>query len=94
LKRQEKHRRAASGERSFMQLVNQRTGDEGDTLRLEVMLLHEDLPAGRRGKEVLDQVALNLEPKASFFVNPWNFERLRNPALQGRQCKMRLTQTL
>ena len=67
-----------------MQLVNQRTGDEGDTLTLEVMLLHEDLPAGRRGKEVLDQVALNLDAKADFLVNPWNFEMLRNPALQGQ----------
>jgi hypothetical protein len=67
-----------------MQLVNQRTGDEGDTLTLEVMLVHEDLPAGRRGKEVLDQVALNLEPKADFLVNPWNFEMLRNRALQGQ----------
>jgi len=67
-----------------MQLVNQRTGDEADALTLEVMLVHEDLSAGRRGKEVLDQVALNLEPKADFLVNPWNFEMLRNPALQSQ----------
>ena len=67
-----------------MQLVNQQTGDEGNKLTLEVMLVHEDLPAGRRGKEVLDQVALNLEPKADFLVNPWNFEMLRNPALQSQ----------
>ena len=71
-------------EKSFMQLVNQRTGDAGDALTLEVMLVHEDLSAGRRGKEVLDQVALNLEPKADFLVNPWNFEMLRNPALQSQ----------
>jgi hypothetical protein len=67
-----------------MQLVNQRASDEEEALTLEVMLVHEDLPAGRRGKEVLDQVALNLEPKADFLVNPWNFEMLRNPALQGQ----------
>ena len=67
-----------------MQLVNQRTGDEADALTMEVMLVHEDLSAGRRGKEVLDQVALNLEPKADFLVNPWNFEMLRNPALQSQ----------
>jgi hypothetical protein len=67
-----------------MQLVSQRTGDEGDTLTLEVMLVHEDSPAGRRGKEVLDQVALNLEPKADFLVNPWNFEMLSNPGLQAQ----------
>jgi hypothetical protein len=71
-------------ERSFMQLVNQRTGAEEDALALEVMLVHEDLPAGRRGKEVLDQVALNLESKADFLVNPWNFEMLHNPTLQGQ----------
>ena len=75
---------SGTSERWFMQLVNQRTGDEADALTLEVMLVHEDLSAGRRGKEVLDQVALNLEPKADFLVNPWNFERLRNPALQSQ----------
>jgi hypothetical protein len=79
--------RGISGE-SLMQLSTERIdtadGDEENTLKLHVMLVHEDLSAGRRGKEVLDQVALNLKPKASFLVNLWNFEVLRNPALQGQ----------
>ena len=52
--------------------------------KLDVMLVHEDLPAGRRGKEVLDLVAVNLEPDANFLVNLWNFEILRDPALQDQ----------
>ena len=51
---------------------------------MDVLLMHEDLPAGWRAKQILDQVASNLDSKADFRVNLWNFTLLRDPALQAR----------
>jgi len=57
---------------------------EREALKMDVLLVHEDLPAGWRAKHILDQVASNLEPKGDFLVNLWNFALLRDRALQAR----------
>src|SRR5947207_1010862 len=69
-----------------MQLTNARVdrASEGDSTELEVLLVHEDVSAGSRAERILEQVALNLEPRADFLVNLWPFVLLGDPALCDR----------
>jgi hypothetical protein len=52
-----------------MQLINEQTepeksgGREG--LKLDVLLVHEDVSAAGRAGQVLDQAAFNVEPKGN-----------------------------
>ena len=52
-----------------MQLNNEQTEperpDEREALKLDVLLVHEDLPATWRAEQVLDKVAFNLELKGN-----------------------------
>ena len=50
-----------------MQLINEQTEPEksGEALKLDVLLVHEDLPATWRAEQELDQAAFNLEPKGN-----------------------------
>jgi hypothetical protein len=60
-------------EGSLMQIANERTDParigEPEALKLDVLLLPEDLPAGLRANQMLDQVAFNLEPKGDIRGN-------------------------
>jgi hypothetical protein len=55
---------------------------QDDPLKLDVLLMHEDLPAGLRGKLALDQVAGHLELEAKFCLHIWNFKLLKEPRLR------------
>jgi len=52
-----------------MQLINEQTEPEKsggrEALKLDVLLVHEDLPATWRAEQELDQSAFNLEPKGN-----------------------------
>ena len=56
--------------------------DSDDKVQLEVLLMHEDLSAGLRAKQALDQVSRRLEPKAELRINLWNFDLVSDPAIQ------------
>jgi hypothetical protein len=58
--------------------------NEGDSTELEVLLVHEDVPAGSRAERILEQVAFNLETKTDFLVNLWSFVLLGDPVLCDR----------
>jgi hypothetical protein len=63
------HFKPGISEGSLMQLINEQTepeksgGREG--LKLDVLLVHEDLPATWRAEQVLDQAAFNVEPNGN-----------------------------
>jgi hypothetical protein len=63
------HFKPGISEGSLMQLINEQTepeksgGREG--LKLDVLLVHGDLPATWRAEQVLDQAAFNVEPKGN-----------------------------
>ena len=54
-----------------MQLINEQTEPEKsggrETLKLDVLLVHEDLLATWRAEQVLDQAAVNVEPKGNIW---------------------------
>ena len=54
-----------------MQLINEQTeperSGEREALKLDVIPGHEDLPAGWRAEQVLDQTAFNVEPKGNIW---------------------------
>jgi hypothetical protein len=58
-------------EGSLMQLINEQTepekSGEQEALMLNALLVHQDLPAGWRAEQVLDQAALNVEPKGNIW---------------------------
>jgi hypothetical protein len=54
--------------------------EEHDSV-LEVLIAHEDLPAGLRAKQVLDRLADVAEIKLRFVVKLWTFRVLRDPVL-------------
>ena len=53
-----------------------------DTMKLEVLLMHEDLPAGLRGKQALDQLAEQLGVNAEFCVHLWRFDLMNEASLR------------
>jgi hypothetical protein len=55
-----------------------------DSLKLDVLLMHEDLSAGLRGKQMIDQVAARLGEKAEFGVRLWRFDLLDEPMLRNQ----------
>jgi hypothetical protein len=61
------HFKPGISEGSLMQLINEQTEPEKsggrEALKLDVLLVHEDLLATWRAEQVLDQAAFNVEPK-------------------------------
>lgn len=55
-----------------------------EPLKLDVLLMHEDLSAGLRGKQMIDQVAARLGEKAEFGVRLWRFDLLDEPMLRNQ----------
>jgi len=55
-----------------------------DAMKLDVLLMHEDLSAGLRGKQMIDQVAARLGEKAEFGVRLWRFDLLDEPVLRNQ----------
>ena len=53
-------------------------------LKLDVLVVYEDLGTGLRARRALDQAAQRLEVEADFHVHLWKFELLRDPALFGQ----------
>ena len=54
--------------------------EEHDSV-LEVLIAHEDIPAGLRARQVLDRLADVSEIKLRFVVKLWTFRVLRDPVL-------------
>lgn len=63
-----------------------RSSDE-ETIRLDVLLMHEDLAAGLRAKRALDQVLARLKRKVEFRLHLWKFDLLNEPELQVQALK-------
>lgn len=54
---------------------------EDETIRLDVLLIHEDLAAGLRAKRALEQVLKRLKRKVEFRLHLWKFDLLNEPEL-------------
>src|SRR5689334_547933 len=57
---------------------------QDDSMKLGVLLMHEDLATGLRGKHALDQVAERLSQKAEFCVHLWRFDLMKEESFRSQ----------
>jgi len=90
--------RQGGGEQIVTQLTDERAdmAKAGEERPVEIGSPGRSSGLGRRlARELmLQQVALNLEPKADFSVNLWKFDQLGDPVRKAGPCLMLFMRTL